>query len=120
MSRHSPEPWHVGMRPEYDADYITADRIVGGPTGRDEYDREAGVWDVQDDEVYVICQPDDERDARRIVDCVNACLGLTPEQVAALPRLIRWATSPPGDATIDAWKREWHELLDVFANGGGS
>lgn len=76
MRQHTPTPWHVGMRPEYDADYITADRMVGGPTGRDEYDRDAGVFAVDDnlenDPVYVICQPYDEADARFIVRACNA------------------------------------------------
>jgi hypothetical protein len=30
----------------------------------------------------------------RLIGCFNACAGLSPEQVAAIPRLIAWYTNP--------------------------
>jgi hypothetical protein len=49
--------------------------------------------------------------ARRIVSCLNACRGLTPEQVAAVPRLIAWFTQPmSGDPDLDLHK----ELAAIF------
>lgn len=35
-----------------------------------------------------------EANSERVVACWNACTGLTPEQVAAIPRLVKLYTSP--------------------------
>jgi len=64
--QHTPGPWHVATKPEYDGEYITADRAVGGPTGHDEYDSELGVYAVIDGEPESLARPWLEADARLI------------------------------------------------------
>jgi hypothetical protein len=94
--RTTPRPWYVGMRPEYDGEYITADRIVGGPTGHDEYDRENGVWALEGDEPCVVAQPDDQANAELIVRAVNN----HDELVAALRSLCDWCEATDTDGSV--------------------
>lgn len=63
-TKHNPEPWRIG------------------PDGL-----------VEDAGGVFLFHPGDvggDSRARRIVACVNACEGLTDEQVAAIPRPIAW------------------------------
>jgi hypothetical protein len=50
----------------------------------------------------------------RIVACWNACAGLAPEQVAAIPRLIAWARGP-ADVGL-RYLRELRELEEIFGS----
>jgi hypothetical protein len=71
--------WRVGMKPEVDGEQDYPGHWVGGYTGRDEYDRDMGVYVLAafDDgnmtayEPEVICTPWDESDARLIVEARN-------------------------------------------------
>jgi hypothetical protein len=78
--QYTPGPWYVAMRPEYDVDYITADRIVGGPTGHDEYDSELGVYAVIDDEPETLARPWKEADARLIAAAPDLLQALGPDE----------------------------------------
>jgi hypothetical protein len=79
MGAHSPLPWVVMMRPEVDGERLGDGSVVGGPTGRDEYDAGLGVCSLADlreaaegeGEPYSVCRPC-EADARLIVRAVNA------------------------------------------------
>jgi hypothetical protein len=46
----------------------------------------------------------------RFVACWNACDGLTPEQVAAIPRLVAWFVDPNPEPDIDGFE----ELYAIF------
>jgi hypothetical protein len=71
--------WRVGMKPEVDGEQDYPGHWVGGYTGRDEYDRDMGVYVLAafDDgnmtayEPEVICTPWDESDARLIAEAHN-------------------------------------------------
>ena len=73
---HTPEPWadngqgHISCDAAGECYYIniTHCKREGGPT-------------------HTIEHPEADANAARIVACVNACRGLTAEQVAAIPRL---------------------------------
>lgn len=90
MSKHTPTPWVALTRPEYDGETLGDGSVVGGPTGLDEL---VGVFgrddlreaDEQGVEPYPVCVPGSLADANRIVACVNACDGLSDEEVARLP-----------------------------------
>lgn len=93
---HTPGPWLVAMRPEFDGDYVTADHCVGGPTGRDLYEQELGVYVMQTNryavegnpdgeevtEPYIIAQPDHVEDAFLIAAC--------PDLLAACRAALAW------------------------------
>lgn len=74
----TPRMWIKAEQLEYDAEYDTADHLVGGPTGRTEYDRDTGVFTTHNadpDEIYddsIICRPDVEDDADLIAELRNA------------------------------------------------
>jgi len=78
----TPGEWIKAEQLEYDADYETADHLVGGPTGRTEYDRDIGVfttYNADPDEIYddaIICRPDMEDDADFIAKLRNAAPAL--------------------------------------------
>lgn len=78
----TPGRWIKAERLEYDADYETADHLVGGPTGRTEYDRDTGIfttYNADPDEIYddsIICRPDVEDDADFIAEFRNAAPAL--------------------------------------------
>jgi antitoxin component HigA of HigAB toxin-antitoxin module len=71
--------WRVGMKPEVDGEQDYPGHWVGGYTGRDEYDRDMGVYVLAafDDgnmtayEPEAICTPWDESDARLIAEAHN-------------------------------------------------
>jgi hypothetical protein len=72
-AKATPVGWIKATQPEYDADYETADRLVGGLTGRDEYDRDEGIVRADDDGWgQIVCRPDLERDADFIANMRNA------------------------------------------------
>jgi hypothetical protein len=85
--KHTPGPWRVAYIPEVDADEIiqTGARsyaMNGGYTGKDEYDREMGVYTIIDDEPETIAQPWDEADALLIA--------AAPELLEALKATRGW------------------------------
>jgi hypothetical protein len=63
----------------------------------------------------MIAESDVDRRAR---ECVAACEGLTPEQVAAIPRLVAWFTDP-GKLADAAWRDEWIFLEKLFLREEG-
>lgn len=91
-AKATPDGWIKATQPEYDADYETADRLVGGPTGRDEYDREVGIFSNKG-EWPSVCVPEMEIDADFIADMRNAA----PDLLAVLDGF------QAGDADILYW-----------------
>lgn len=125
MSRHVPEPWvadQVNWRGEPDDWnwYIHGNAYETTPED-DEDEGDFTPYVVSTSVAIVLGNPsagDIPRDtAARIVAAVNACAGLTPEQVAAIPRLVAWFTLPDRQVTIDAhnsWVGEWEQLERIF------
>lgn len=86
---------------------------------------EGGAWDIRlsDDPMDppVLCSRGDwsnravesHANAARIVACVNALAGLTPEQVAAIPRLVAWARRELG-ITDGGFLASWLDLRRIF------
>jgi len=101
----APGPWEVARKPEYDGDWITADRCVGGATGEMVYDRDGGVYRIEDlpeealaagyEPIVTIAQPYMEGDA----DFIAAARTDIPRLIAAL-REAREALRPFADAII--------------------
>lgn len=62
--------------------------------------RVTGKFDV----ICVSCQKDDERNMRRIAGCLNACAGLTDEEVVAMrelwDRIQKVAAMGPSDLKV--------------------
>jgi len=87
MNQHTPGPWLLMTRPEYDGERLGDGSVVGGPTGRDEYDPDLGVCALedlraaaeQDVEPYSTCKPELAADAYLIaaapdlLACLAAC-----------------------------------------------
>jgi hypothetical protein len=78
-------PWYKSTEEEYDADYEAADHLVGGPTGREVYDRDLGVFHVDGDDDFCvsICSPQEEADA----DFIVASRELLPAAIARIEEL---------------------------------
>ena len=128
---HSAEPWVVMTRPEIDGERLGDGSVVGGYTGRDEYDPEGGICSKQElreaaeqgFEPERICQPWREEDARRIVACVNACAGvptenLRPALFAAAPELLEAARGALAVLlAIKAEAEKYHPSLVVWFHG---
>lgn len=107
--KHTPGPWHVGMRPG---------PIVYGQNG-------AQVADMIDNPrispPVLVGENENRANARRIVACVNACEGISTEE--AENTNVRGALDQ-----ADGWKQQRDELLaaltaiaatdDAFATGG--
>ena len=71
---HTPGPWFVSMKPDWDED---------GGMGPDVYDCDGGVFAVVDDEPETIARPFCEADARLIA--------AAPEMLEALEHLVKAA-----------------------------
>ena len=71
---HTPGPWFVSMKPDWDED---------GWIGVDVYDCDGGVFAVVDDEPETIARPFCEADARLIA--------AAPEMLEALERILEVA-----------------------------
>lgn len=69
MGKHTPEPWEAQWQPRLS--------VIHGPEG--EHIADTGCW--RDDE-----HPEMRANAERIVACVNACAGISTEQLS--PRLL--------------------------------
>lgn len=54
-----------------------------------------------------------DENAARLMQCWNACAGLTPEQVEAIPRLVAWFTGA-GPGPHPGWLSEWRALGRIF------
>jgi hypothetical protein len=66
---HTAEPWRVGKG--YGA--VVADaKVRDGPIGADDVHSYGG---------YLICESTTKDNARRIIACVNACAGLTEQEI---------------------------------------
>ena len=74
MMTHTPGPWFVSMKPDWDED---------GWMGVGVYDCDGGVYAVVDDEPETIARPFCEADARLIA--------AAPEMLEALERLVEAA-----------------------------
>jgi len=74
------------------------------------------LWVAAGDGPRVVAEAEDlDDDADRLVACWNACAGLTPEQVAALPRLVAWFRWKFDESsTHRGWNTEWAELERIF------
>jgi len=74
------------------------------PEGPDKY-LMATVWHDESGDAGSVEMA--KADADRFVACWNACVGLTPEQIDAIPRLAEWAKWQDADTIGE-------EALDVF------
>ena len=89
--KHTPAPWKYNLRDNPDPELKSVAPLT---IYHDELDEPGSCGGTED----VLGEFQDEADAARAVDCVNACAGLNP---AAVPAMV--------EAAQDV--AEWHDLI---------
>lgn len=98
---HTREPWYLAD------DSITDDGIDGGWAGIYSEDLDTVIGRVESDDVGSF---EAEANGKRLVACVNACVGMTVEQVKAIPALLARAES--AEKLADGLKSELKVAID--------
>lgn len=101
----TPGPWMKAIKPEYDVDYETANHLVGGPTGRDIYDRDIGIFSTAVEGWNSVCSPQLEADAD-FITYVRALVPALLDRIEELEAKIETTKTDNNHCVVADWKFE--------------
>jgi hypothetical protein len=113
---HTPEPWET-EQVNWRGELVEHDWYIFGDAQVYEDDEREGISCTGIAVVIGNKTAGDtpRHNAERIVSCVNACKGLTDEQVKAIPRLVKWFAGHPSDfERHEDWVLECSEIETLF------